>query len=240
MEYLHQYEEECLRDGRLFRLIGLDNYYQFMPHSLSSRMRDAKLVKEKARLSDRSALMSKIAAQYQLNFSEPTVGTLNLHGFIYLRRGDMRKESNVMTGEYAGCHVKLFDYSHTAAPDYYSEHRHTVLILRPQDETTALPELVLTPGNYLERYLIGFEEIDTPEIAATLREHRLYTRLGGPDPVAMIGRILPLLERHLSIYIEIRDGSLLAFCPGRDLATAEGIEALFELARHLCRDGTKA
>ena len=240
MEYLHQFEEECLRDGLLFRLIGLENYYQFMPHSLSSRMHDAKLVKEKARLSDRSTLMSRIAAQYQLNFSAPTVGTLNLHDFIYLRRGDMRQESNVMSGEYAGCHVKLFDYSHTAAPDYYSEHRHTVLILRLLDETTALPELVLTPGNYLERYLIGFEEIDTPEIAAALREHRLYTRPGGPDPVAMIRRILPLLERHLSIYIEIRDGSLLAFCPGRDLATAEGIEALLELARLLCRDGIKA
>jgi MFS superfamily sulfate permease-like transporter len=239
MEYLHQFEEDCLRDGRLFRFVGLDNYYQFMPHSLSSRMHDAKLVKEKARLSDRSTLMSKIAAQYQLNFSEPTVGTLNLHGFIYLRRGDMRQESNVIAGEYAGCQVKLFDYSHTAAPDYYSEHRHTVLILRLHDQTAAFPELVLTPGNYLERYLIGFEEIDTPEIAAALREHRLYTRPGGPDPNAMIGRILPLLERHSNIYIEIHDGSLLAFCPGRDLATADGVEALFELAKHVCRGVTE-
>lgn len=238
MEYLHQFEEDSVRNGRLFRFIGLENYYQFMPHSLSARMHDAKLVKEKARLSDRATMMSEIAARHQLNFSEPTVSTLNLHGFIYLHRGDMRQESNVMTGDYAGCHVKLFDYSHTAAPDYYSEHRHTVLILRLKDEASRLPELVLTPGNYLERYLIGFEEIDTPNIAASLREHRLYTRRGGPNAEAMIERLVPLLERHSRIYIEIHDGALLAFSPDRDLATVEGIAMLFELARLLCRGGT--
>ncbi|OZA24213.1 MAG: sulfate transporter, partial [Hydrogenophilales bacterium 17-61-9] len=135
MEYLHQFEEACLRDGRTFRLVGLENYYQFMPHSLSARMHDTKLVKEKARLSDRAQLMAAIAASHHLDFNESTSGTLNLHDFVYLRRGDMRQESNVMTGDYAGCHVKLFDYSHTAAPDYYSEHRHTVVILRPHGVT---------------------------------------------------------------------------------------------------------
>ncbi|MHB1052811.1 MAG: SulP family inorganic anion transporter [Thiobacillus sp.] len=235
MEYLHQFEEECLRDGRTFRLVGLENYYQFMPHSLSARMHDTKLVKEKARLSDRAQLMAEIAAGHRLNFNESTAGTLNLHNFIYLRRGDMRQESNIMTGDYTGCHVKLFDYSHTAAPDYYSEHRHTVIILRPHVVTAALPELVLTPGNYLERYLVGFEEIDVPEITAGLREHRLYTRPDSPNSLAMIRKILALLEHYPDIYIEIHDGVLLAFCPDRDLETAEGIEALFGLGSLLCR-----
>ena len=235
MEYLHQFEEECLRDGRTFRLVGLENYYQFMPHSLSARMHDTKLVKEKARLSDRAQLMAEIAADHRLNFNESTAGTLNLHNFIYLRRGDMRQESNVMTGDYAGCHVKLFDYSHTAAPDYYSEHRHTVIILRPHVVTAALPELVLTPGNYLERYLVEYEEVDAPEITAGLREHRLYTRSGSPNSLAMIRKILALLEHYPDIYIEIHDGVLLAFCPDRDLETVEGIEALFGLGRLMCR-----
>lgn len=186
-------------------------------------------------LSDRAQLMAVIAAGHQLNFNESTAGTLNLHDFIYLRRGDMRQESNVMTGDYAGCHVKLFDYSHTAAPDYYAEHRHTVIILRPHDIAAALPELVLTPGNYLERYLVGFEEIDAPEITAALREHRLYTRPDSPDSTGVIRKILALLDRHPDIYIEIHDGALLAFCPARDLETAEGIEALFGLGSLLCR-----
>ena len=236
MEYLHQFEEECLRDGRDFRLMGLENYYQFMPHSLSARMHDAKLLKEKARLSDRSQLMKEIAAGHRLDFSESIAGTLNLHNFIYLRRGDMRQESNVMIGDYAGCHVKLFDYSHTAAPDYYAEHRHTVIILRPNVVKAALPDLVLTPGNYLERYLVAFEEVDAPEITAELREHRLYVRPNSLNALGMIRKLLTVLERHPGIYIEIRDGALLAFCPDRDLETAEGIESLFELGSLLCAD----
>ena len=234
MEYLHQFEEACLRDGRTFRFIGLENYYRFMPHSLSARMHDTNLVKEKARLSDRAQLMAEIAAGHQLNFNESTAGTLNLHNFVYLRRGDMRQESNVMTGEYAGCQVKLFDYSHTAAPDYYAEHRHTLIILRSLGATTALPELVLTPGSYLERYLVGFDEVDMPEVTAGLREHRLYTRRHNPNALGMIRKMLAFLDRHPGIYIEIHDGALLAFCPDRDLETAEGIEALFELVNLLC------
>ncbi len=235
MEYLHQFEEECLREGRTFRMMGLENYYQFMPHSLSARMHDASLVKEKARLSGRSQRMAEIAAAHHLKFSDATSGTLNLHNFIYLRRGDMRQESNVMTGEHVGCHVKLFDYSHTAAPDYYAEHRHTVIILRPQVVSEALPELVLSPGNYLERYLVGYEEVDMPEISAGLREHRLYVRRESPNALAMIRRLLAVLDRHPGIYIEIHDGALLAFCPDRDLESAEGIEALFDLGGLLCR-----
>ena len=240
MEYLHQFEEACLRDERTFRLVGLENYYQFMPHSLSARMHDAMLQKEKARLSDRAALMAKLAEQHQLDFSEPTVGTLNLHDFIYLRRGDARQESHVMMGEHGGCHVKLFDYSHTAAPDYYAEHRHTLIILRPLTPNIRLPELVLTPGNYLERYLVGFEEIERPDIAARLREHRLYARPGGADPGTMINTLLAVLTRHPDIYIEIREGALLAFRPGQGPETIEGMEALLALAGQVCRvDGAE-
>lgn len=99
----------------------------------------------------------------------------------------------------------------------------------------ALPELVLTPGNYLERYLVGYEEVDAPEITAGLREHRLYVRQDAPNSLGMIRKVLALLDRHPGIYIEIHDGVLLAFCPDRDLETAEGIESLFGLGSLLCR-----
>lgn len=230
MEYLHQFEEECLREGRAFRLMGLENYYQFMPHSLSSRMHDAKLVKEKTRMSDRALLMAGIAGRHHLNFTEQTSGTLNLHNFVYLRRGDMRQESNVMAGEHAGKHIKLFDYSHTAAPDYYSEYHHTLIIVRLPDDGVAVPDLVLAPGHYLERYLVSFKEIDDPEATAALREHRLYIRPGGPDPSVMFNKLLGVLKSYPGIYIEIRDGVMLAFRPDRDLENVEGIEALLGLA----------
>ncbi len=234
MEYLHNFQEECLREGRAFRLMGMENYYQFTPHSLSARMHDAKLVREKARLSHRSQMLAEIAARHGLDFRDAVVGTLNLHDFVYLRRGDMRQECNVMTGLYAGYHVKLFDYSHTAAPDYYAEHRHTLIILRPQDEGVELPDLVVTPGHYLQRYLVEFEEIDTPELAAASPDHRWYGRPQGINPEGLIRTLLVLLENYPGIYIEIRDNALLVFHPGRELLNVDEISSLLGIANLLC------
>ncbi|HEY9097938.1 MAG TPA: hypothetical protein VIN38_03610 [Thiobacillus sp.] len=73
----------------------------------------------------------------------------------------MRHESKAMTGDGAGCYVKLFDYSHTAAPDSYAQHCHSVQVLRPNEVKVALPELTQTPDNSL----VGHEEIDTLELS---------------------------------------------------------------------------
>lgn len=139
-----------------------------------------------------------------------------------------------MTGLYAGCHVKLFDYSHTAAPDYYAEHRHTLVVLRPQDEGMELPDLVVTPGLYLQRYLVGFEEIDRPALAAASHEHRWYQRPQGHVPEELIRRLQVVLDNYPGIYLEIRDNALLAFNPNRDLANADGIASLLGIANLLC------
>jgi MFS superfamily sulfate permease-like transporter len=234
MEYLHNFQENCLREGRAFRLMGLENYYQFTPHSLSARMHDAKLIQEQARLSNRSQMMMEIAERHGLKFKEPVVSTLNLHDFVYLRRGDMRQECNIMTGVHSGCHVKLFDYSHTAAPDYYAEHRHTVIILRPQHTEVELPDLVVTPGHYLERYLVEFEEIDNPQLLAASPRHRWYRRPDSPTPERLVGQILALIRNYPGIYVELRDNALLAFHPHRELEAAPDIEALLAIARLLC------
>ncbi len=234
MEYLHNFQVESLHEGRAFRLMGMENYYQFTPHALSARMHDAKLVRERARLSDRSRMLADIAARHGLDFRASVTGILNRHDFIYLRRGDMRQECNVMTGLYAGCHVKLFDYSHTAAPDYYAEHRHTLVVLRPQNEGMELPDLVVTPGHYLQRYLVEFEEIDRPALAAASHEHRWYQRPQGHVQEELIRQLQVVLDNYPGIYIEIRDNALLAFHPNRDLADADGIASLLGIANLLC------
>ena len=234
MEYLHNFQEECLQEGRAFRLMGMENYYQFTPHALSARMHDAKLVRERVLLSDRSQALAEIATGHDLKFRAAVAGTLNLHDFIYLRRGDMRQECNVMTGQYAGCHVKLFDYSHTAAPDYYAEHRHTLIMLRPQDDTMELPDLVVTPGHYLQRYLVEFEEIDTPELAAVSREHRWHWQPESVDPESLIKQLLVVLENFPGLYLEVRDNALLAFHPDHELESADSIVALLGIANLLC------
>ena len=238
MEYLHNFQEESLRAGRAFRIVGIEDYYQFTPHALSARMHDAKLVREKARLSDRAQMMMEIAARHGLDFREPVVGTLNQHDFVYLRRGDMRQECNIMTGLYAGCHVKLFDYSHTAAPDYYAEHRHTLIILRPQGERVELPDMVVTPGHYLQRYLVEYEEIDDPALTAVSREHRWYLSHGGPDYTPFIERIHTLIRNYPGIYLEIRDNALLIFRPDRELESTADIEALLRIADLFCTIGS--
>lgn len=234
MEYLHDFQEESLRVGRPFRLMGMDNYYQFTPHALSARMHDAKLVQEKARMSERAQSLADIAARHGLEFNEQTIGTLNLHDFVYLRRGDMRQEWNVMTGLHVGCHVKLFDYSHTAAPDYYAEHRHTLIILRPQAGGIELPEMVVAPGHYLERYLVEYEELNTPTLTAAAHEHRWYLLPGGPDHEPFIQHIQTLIRHYPGIYLEMRDNAILAFRPGHELETAPDIEALLGIATLVC------
>ena len=78
MEYLHNFQAECLREGRAFRLMGMENYYQFTPHSLSARMHDAKLVRERVRLSDRSQALAEIAARH----GAPRSGHLRLAGQV--------------------------------------------------------------------------------------------------------------------------------------------------------------
>ena len=133
-----------------------------------------------------------------------------------------------MTGLYSGCHVKLFDYSHTAAPDYYSEHHHTLILLRCLEASDVkLPNLAITPGDYLERYLVEYQEVDLESRPILGSHYRLYAQ----DPaqaLTFIGtKTEQLLNDHPGFYVEIRDNVLLAFRPAREQETPEEIALLF-------------
>ncbi len=235
MEYLHQFQEACLHAGRPFEILGLENFYQFTTHPLSARMHDAKLVKEKTRVSVRERQMAEVARRYDLQFTPATVGTLNSHDFVYLRRGSNRQESNVMTGVYRDCQVKLFDYSHTAAPDYYAEHRHTLIFLqRLEAHEVQLPNLAITPGDYLERYLVEYQEVDLTGRPALASHYRFYAQ----DParaLAFVGtKFEQTLRDHPGFYVEIRDNVLLAFHPDQELESPAAIESLLAFAEPAC------
>ena len=223
MEYLHQFHEACVHAGRPFALEGFENFYQFTPHPLSTHMLDAKLVKEKVRVSAREQEMSSMAARYDLKFRPATVASLNSHDFIYLRRGSSRQERNVMTGMRRNCHIKLFDYSHTAAPDYYAEHCHTVILLRCLEVGEEMPNLAMTPGHYLERYLVEYQETDLGSRPALAQHYQLYAQ----DPARALEFVATHLERllldHPGMYVEIRDNVMLAFRPNQELETPEAI-----------------
>ena len=238
MEYLHQFREECLQAGRPFEIQGLEHFYQFTRHALSARMHDAKLVKEKAQLSKRELQMVEVARQHGFAFAPTTVATLNSHDLVYLRRGTNRQESNAMSGVYHGCQVKLFDYSHTAAPDYYAEHRHTLVMLsRPEEGSVQWPNLALTPGSYLERYLVEYQEVDIANRTLLSRHYRLYA-LDVAQGLAWVdsARERWLIE-HPGFYIEIRDNVLLAFHPEHDLESPEEIASLLSFAEALTQPG---
>lgn len=273
MEYLHQFEEACLHANRPFKMLGLDNFYQFTPHPLSTRMHDAKLVRDKAEGSAREQQMMALAQHYGLQFTAGPVSTLNTHDFVYLRRGTNRQESNIMTGIYHGCRVKLFDYSHAAAPDYYAEHRHTLIQLYCDDaqgtaggvtsgahpgipgiaeeveqlpeqlprasleaDEPQLPNLAITPGDYLERYLVEYQEVNLENHPTLAPHYRLYTAAPGTsqNPVPALAFVRTALEQllrnHPGFYVEVRNNVLLVFRPDHGLATPDAVELLLAFA----------
>lgn len=175
--------------------------------------------------------MAEVARRHGFQFATATVGTLNSHDFVYLRRGADRQESNVMTGAYRGCEIKIFDYSHTAAPDYYAGHRHTIIMLsRGPAEGGRWPNLAITPGSYLERYLIEYHEVDLASHPALSQHYRLYAHEPEQGLSLTSTRLAKLLLAQPGFYVEIRDNVLLAFRPDQGLEPPEAIEHLLAFA----------
>jgi carbonic anhydrase len=228
MEFLHQIEEEYVRQGRKFELLGMDGYYQFTSHALSARMSNIKLTQEKARLSQRAQMLQDFAGRLGMEFSSSLSGMLDPWNFIYLRRGADKSETNTMQGTRSGLNIKFFDYSHTAAPDYYVEHRHTLLVVSLPEGRTSFPKAVITPGAYLERYLVGMNE--TPcEGACAEYQYRLFTAGEAQDALAFAKALAPVLQTGLRLYVESQGDAVLAFYQDRELLNPEEIERLLAL-----------
>jgi len=230
MEYLHQFEEECVRDGRVFELLGIENFVQFTGHSLAARMQDAILVKEQVQRSDRELQMERLAERFTLAFHPDAVSTLNQEDFVYLRRGADKEECHSMTGTYLGAAVRLYDYSHTSAPNYHSKHWHTLITSNcAADANLAVPDFVITPGHYLERYLVDYDEVTLPEGSAFADKYRLYGKEGS-DPLASITpELMGFMVKHDDCYLEVRKGVMLAFRKDQALADSDEISLLFAL-----------
>ncbi|MCX7891364.1 MAG: SulP family inorganic anion transporter [Burkholderiales bacterium] len=227
-EFLQHVEEEFAAAGRPFAVEGLANFYPFSAHPLAARMQEPHLAREQAQRDRRAQQMAALAAELGLEFSAGTRATVNRHGFIYLRRGDQREESNLITGVRPGGRVAIFDYGHTSPPDYHVTHRHTLLVYEPADPS-AWPEFVLTPGHYLERYLVGLREAE----GAPLPEgYRLYTPPGGAVP-AFSPALAAAIAAAGPLYLESRRGALLAFCPHRELEEPAMVRRLHALAADL-------
>ncbi|VAW84761.1 probable sulfate transporter, partial [hydrothermal vent metagenome] len=231
MEYLHQFQEECVRDGRIFELVGVDNFVQFTGHALSTRMQDTIIIKEKVQQTERERVMEGLADQYNLSFQPAEKSTLNEQDFVYLRRGADKEESNIMSGEAVGCNVRLFDYSHTAAPDYYSKHWHTIMTSRCLDGSSEnMPDMVITPGYYLERYLIEYDEVELSHNNDFSAKYHCYGKDGADLQSFISPELIEFLVKNEGFYLEMRKGVMLAFRKDRGLENADEISQLFSLA----------
>ena len=231
MEYLHQFEEECVRDGRAFELIGVENFIPFTRHSLAARIQDTTLVKEQVQRSKREVQLERLADHYKLDFQSGPTSILNTEGFIYLHRGADKEASNILSGEYLDGHVRLYDYSHTSAPNYYTKHWHTIIISRcPVDSGSQIPDMVITPGYYLERYLVDYDEVVLPSSNKLTEKYRLYTKQGA-DPLSNIPpKLIDFIVEHDGFYMEIRKGIMLAFRKDHALENVDEIPLLLSLA----------
>lgn len=228
VEYLQHVEEEFAGQGRAFTIEGVENFFRFSPHPLATRMQEPLLTQEQVQRSERAQRMAALAQRLGLRFSPATAATINRHDFVYLRRGDQREQCNLLQGPWAGGSLRVFDYSHTSPPDYHVPHRHTLLVFEPP-AALPLPEFVLTPGLYLERYLVDLRELGD-KIAPP--GYRVYSP-PGRDVAALPPAVLDALQVCGPLYVEVRRGALLAFAPQRALEDETRIERLLSLATAL-------
>ena len=189
---------------------GTAHFYPFSAHPLATRMQEPHIAQEQVQHDERALRMAALAQSLELQFSSATVATVNRHGFVYLRRGDQREERNVISGPWAGGHIKLFDYSHTSAPDYHVPHRHTLLMVE-LPAAVRLPDFALSPGHYLERYLVHMDELPP---GGPPEGYRMYSAPGRALAVDVLpAALLRALQTLGPLYVEVRDGVLLAFSP---------------------------
>ena len=223
VEFLQHVEEDAAAQGRPFAVEGLDNFFRFSPHPLAARMQEARFAQERAERDARAQQMAAVAARLGLALDTRTAAVINRHDFVYLHRGDQREQCNVIEGPWRGGRLRVFDYSHTSPPDYHVAHRHT-LALFELPAGLSVPHVVLTPGHYLERYLVHLAEMPADGILPAA--YRLWVAPGS-DPRPLLGEPLAqALAAHGPVYLEVRDGAALTFRPQRGLEDEAGIDGL--------------
>lgn len=228
-EFIQHVEEEAAASGRNFAIDGVEHFQAFSAHPLAARMQESRIAHQIAERDGRSQFMGDLAHRLGLQFAPTVVASINRHDFVYLRRGDHREESNLVHGPLGGGYIRLFDYSHTSAPDYHMPHRHTLLVYKLPTPST-VPEFVLAPGHYLERYLVNLREAEPVSEAPG---YRLYIDPAQDDVPVIPSAVLRAIQAIGPLYIEVRRGVLLAFSPARELEDGPQLESLAKLAKEV-------
>jgi carbonic anhydrase len=237
MEYLHHFQEQAVEKGRKCEIEGLGHYHPFAAHPHAARKHDRRIAKRNALLTTRQNMMMKLAQQYELSFSPEIERCLNEHHFLYLTLGSDKMESNVISGQYKGLRIKLFDYSFLRDPLSYLATWRTMIIFRA---AVPVPDFVLQPEHYLDRYKPGMRDLSSFDLSG-FRNHSAFSAhylLQGQDEDGIrkyftINERFRFFEMHPKFCVEARGGMILAFRVDRYLEHVSDIPVLLSLVEPL-------
>lgn len=227
MEFLQHLMEESAGHGRSLQLEGMEHFHAFAPHPLASRLQEPGVKQQAVAMDERATALAALAASLGLSFDAAVRATVNPDGFVYLRRGDQREKRNFLEGLLQGCMVRVLDYSHTSPPDYHVAHRHTLLFIDLPAALQSSVSQVLTPGHYLERYLVELTEVESA--AEAVPGHRFYAQDGQLD-AGFLAFGQALVRQCGELYVERRSQRVLIFAPAHGWESPERIARLLQAA----------
>lgn len=230
MEHLHYFQEQCLREGRRCDLRGMEIFHRFSNHPLSGGLHDAKLHKEKEHLTVRQQALSDFARSHHWEFAPAIVSALNERNFLYLARGSVKEERNIIAGWYKGLEIKIFDYSYTDMLQYFAETRHTMILMKVEDNALDLPDCVLEPDGFVGGHLSHDRDIHLNEGLHFPQRYHLH----GQDEAAVRGffsaDLIRFFDTYPDFYLETRGNWLLAFRTHDELEEPASLAVLLSLA----------
>lgn len=227
MEFLQHLTEESTAHGRSLQLEGMEHFHTFSHHPLATRLQEPGVKQHAMAMDERATALAALAASLGLRFDAAVRTTVNPDGFVYLRRGDQREERNFLEGVLQGCPVRVLDYSHTSPPDYHVAHRHTLLFIDLPGALQNGISQVLTPGHYLERYLVELTEVASAAWADS--SHRFYSQDGQPDH-GFLAFCQAMVSQCGELYVERRAQRLLVFAPAHGWESPERIARMLQAA----------
>jgi len=235
MEHLHYFQERCVQEGRKCQIQGLELFHRFSNHPLSAGLRDGRRHGQQEQISARQRSLLEVAKRYGLRFSPSVVSSLNEHNFIYLARGSEKEESNIISGPYQCCEIKIFDYKFTDMPQYFRDTRHTMIAIKVNGSGINIPNCVMEPDHYVAKSLVEYRDIHL----ADDRHFPNRYHLRGEDEEGIRNFFTPDLirffEAHPQFYMEARDSHILAFRVDRDREEVQSMQVLFTFADTISR-----
>ena len=233
MEYLHHFQEQCLHQGREYKIIGMENFYSFSDHPLSARMHDVKLNRERVSLSLRQQHLSDIAVRYQLQFSPETIRSVNEHRFVYLGRGSQKEETNAMWGAHLHAKFRFFDHSFIEVPLDQTEERHTIFMIEFSQTSLQIPTFIMEPEHFLDRYAVGYKDILFLEYAVFSERYHVRGEAVSAIQSFFTKEWIALFESNPSYYLETCGNRLIAFRVNKELEDPNTIHELLDFAKKI-------